>query len=111
MRAMTISAPPPAFPVEKKHPARPTRVDQWVLGLHIAVAAAYGVFGILGANDPGWSGLQRLLVAMIVTVWGVGILSAWLLARRFESQTVRLLVLAGAPFAIIFVVFASVIYF
>ncbi len=98
---MSISAPPPSVPGRSA-----TRVDRWILGLHILAAFGFGVVGLLAATDPGWGDLQRLLTVMVVGMWGLGIFLTWMIARRLGSQWVRSAVMIVGPFALLLVGFA-----
>lgn len=99
---MSTIAPPPS-PLMRR---QPTRIDQWVLGIHIAAAAAFGVFGFLSSTDPEFGGLQRVLVLMIAGVWALGILVMWLIARRVESQAARVAILIAGPIVAVIAFFA-----
>jgi hypothetical protein len=82
-----------------------TRLDRALLGLHIVGAIVIGVMGFLGANDPEFGDLQRIVMAMLIGLWGVGILIVALIVRVIPNQWGRVLVLLGGPFVLILLFF------
>ncbi|MGA7282877.1 MAG: hypothetical protein WBZ40_13995 [Acidimicrobiia bacterium] len=89
-----------------KRPRVPlTRLDKTLLGLHIVGAIVVGIFGFLGANDPEFADLQRIVIAMLIGLWGVGIVVMALIVRLVSSQLGRVAILLGGPFIFILIFF------
>ncbi len=79
--------------------------DRSILALHGLVAGVVGTVGILGANDPGWGDLQRLVVVMLIGLWVAGIVVVGLIARLFTNKWARAVILLAGPFTGIALVF------
>ena len=84
--------------VDGRPPRRLSSLDWSILVVHTALAAGIGVVGFLGADDPGWGDLQRVVVLMLVGLWGVGILASALVARPIHNPWVRTAILLAGPF-------------
>jgi hypothetical protein len=84
--------------------AKPTRrpfskVEQAILALHVVALVVVTVTGWIGANDPGWSDLQRIVLLMLAGVWAGGIALTAVLARLVNNKVGRLAVLLVGPLA------------
>ncbi len=65
--------------------------------IHLLIALAFGIAGLLGATDPGWGDLQRLVVVLFVGVWLFGVLVMGVLTRFVDNQRARYLILLTGP--------------
>jgi hypothetical protein len=75
-----------------------TRLDKGLLGLHVVGAIVVGIVGFLGANDPEFGDLQRIVLAMLVGLWAAGIVVMAFVVRLIPTQWGRVIVLLGGPF-------------
>ena len=82
-----------------------SRIDRGILALHGLVAAGVGVAGFIGANDPDWGDVQRLVIVMLIGLWAGGIAIMAVLARLVSNPWGRAAVLLAGPFAGIALVF------
>ncbi|MDH3306892.1 MAG: hypothetical protein OEO77_05180 [Acidimicrobiia bacterium] len=79
--------------------------EQSILAVHGLVAGIVGTVGFLGANDPGWGDLQRLVILMLIGLWMAGIVAMGLIARLFANKWARAMILLGGPVIGIAIVF------
>jgi len=82
-----------------------SRIERAILAIHGLVAAVVGIIGFIGANDPGFGDLQRIVIVMLVGLWAMGIVAIGLAARLIANQWARVAVLLVGPFAGILLVF------
>ena len=75
-----------------------SRLDQTILLAHVLVAAAAGIVAFIGANDPEFGSLQRVVVVLLIGLWAGGILAMAVLARLIPNQWGRALLLVAGPF-------------
>ena len=95
-----------AMSTTAREPRRPlSNVDRAILALHALVAGVVGVIAFVGANDPGWGDLQRLVVVMLISLWAAGIVAMAVLARMVNNRWGRTLILLAGPFVGIAAVF------
>lgn len=82
------------------HRRRPfSTSEKVIIGVQVALALGFGVFGILEASDPDWGDLQRIVILMMVGLWLAGIACMVLVARLVSHQVARIAILVGAPLA------------
>lgn len=93
-----------------KQARRPlSQLDRGILMFHGLVAAAFGIVGFAGANDPEFGGLQRFLVVMLIGLWAGGIVGMAVIARLVNNEWARAVILLAGPFlGIVILVGASV---
>jgi hypothetical protein len=82
-------------------------IDRAILAVHGLVAGVVGVVAFVGANDPDWGGLQRLVIVMVIGLWAAGIVAVGLVARLITHRWARALVLVAGPFIGILLVFGG----
>lgn len=69
-----------------------------MIALHGLTALVIGVIAFVGANDPGWRDVQRLVVVMMISLWAGGIALSAVAARNLVSNHwIRLAILAVGP--------------
>ena len=72
-----------------REPRRPlSTVDRAILTIHGLVAGVVGVIAFVGANDPGWGDLQRLVIVMLIGLWAAGIVAMSVFARMVNNRWV-----------------------
>lgn len=76
--------------------------------MNLMLAAAFGIVGFIGADDPNWRGLQRLAVMTLVVLWLAGLGAAVLGGRYIEQRWVRSTLLAAAPVGVLLVFLALI---
>lgn len=82
--------------------AKPARrpfstADRSIVALHVLALVVVTVMGWIGANDPGWSDLQRLVLLMLAGVWAGGIALTAVLGRLVDNKLGRIAVLLLGP--------------
>ncbi len=76
-----------------------SRVDQAILALHGIVACVLGTAAFLGADDPEFGSLQRIVVVMIIGLWLGGIVLMGVITRYvIRSRWGRITLLLFGPF-------------
>jgi hypothetical protein len=86
---------------------RLSALDKGILALHVLVAAALGIIGFAGVDDPSFGDLQRFVIVMLVGAWVAGVIGAGLAARRVAHRRLRAgLLLAGPPAAMLLLIAA-----
>lgn len=73
-------------------------LDRSILALHGLAAGIVGVIAFLGANDPDWGDLQRIVILMLIGLWVAGIVAMSFVVRLVKSQWIRTAILLGGPF-------------
>ncbi len=83
--------------VTTKGPLQPPALI--VLGLQILFALGFGVMGMIASSgDEGFADLGRIIVAMMVIAWLVGLGIAWVIARyALKGTTPRVIFLLFGP--------------
>lgn len=85
-----------------------TKLDRTLIFLQGLLAVCLGVVGLIGANDPDWGDLQRVVVVMLTGLWLGGLAVMAILSRYIRPQWARAaLLLAGPPTALMLFVLAS----
>jgi hypothetical protein len=87
-----------------------SRLERAILAVHGVFAAAFGVIGFLGADDPDWGDLQRLVVIMLVGVWVAGVAASAALAWRVNHRGGRVALLLAGPGIVFVLVFGRAIF-
>lgn len=82
--------------------AKPTRrpfskADRAILALHLLALVVVTVSGLIGANDPGWAALQRIVILMLAGIWAGGIALISVLSRLVDNQYARWAILLVGP--------------
>jgi hypothetical protein len=93
------------------NPRRPFSTLDWaILCLHGLVAAGVGIAAFVGANDPEFGDLQRIVVVMFIGLWIGGIIVFGATARLVANPWARAGVLLAGPFVGILVVFGRAMF-
>lgn len=89
---------------EQPHPSL-SSIDRAILALHGLAAGVIGVVAFISANDPDFGDLQRIVIVMLVGLWGAGIVATGYVARMVRNAWGRAALLLAGPFIGILLVF------
>jgi len=73
-------------------------IDRGILILHSVVAGGIGIVAFIGASDPDFGDLQRIVIVMLIGLWGLGIFAIGFFARLVSKVWARIVLLLAGPF-------------
>lgn len=86
-----------------------SRLERAFVWLHGLVAGSVGIIGFFDV-DPDWAGLQRIVIVMMVGLWGAGIVATAVVARFVDNHWGRGAILLVGPFAGLVVAFGPTMF-